>query len=288
MGPHLGGPPSGAAPATGALASRCTRRPARTRWRCHRRPLWPGAPGGGPQRARQRPRVTTSPGRSLAQGLATVVPGRPSRMAPARRPAQVDGPTDSVTRVHSGIAWGCGGPCLAPPAGAVRLTAKTGLPTPGLSLAIGRYCLSESLRPTVVSRRKPGGPRPMRGQRSLPPHGVFSDLPCRADVVPGPYRGAGRHAGSAATPAVRAHHEGRVSLGANSAFALVTLISIVLAALQLAGGGDRTTSRSPAGSSGQTWSSSRSLRSASRASRSGLGDDSNRRIHSDRGRVRIE
>ena len=168
MGPHLGGPPSGAAPATGALASRCTRRPARTRWRCHRRPLWPGAPGGGPQRARQRPRVTTSPGRSLAQGLATVVPGRPSRMAPARRPAQVDGPTDSVTRVHSGIAWGCGGPCLAPPAGAVRLTAKTGLPTPGLSLAIGRYCLSESLRPTVVSRRKPGGPRPMRGQRSLP------------------------------------------------------------------------------------------------------------------------
>ena len=164
-----------------------------------------------------------------------MVPGRPSRMAPARRPAQVDGPTDSVTRVHSGIAWGCGGPCLAPPAGAVRLTAKTGLPTPGLSLAIGRYCLSESLRPTVVSRRKPGGPRPMRGQRSLPPHGVFSDLPCRADVVPGPYRGAGRHAGSAATPAVRAHHEGRVSLGANSAFALVTLISIVLAALQLAG-----------------------------------------------------
>jgi hypothetical protein len=86
--------------------------------------------------------------------------GRPSRMAPARRPAQVDGPTDSVTRVHSGIAWGCGGPCLAPPAGAVRLTAKAGLPTPGLSLAIGRYCLSESLRPTVVSRRKPGGQGP--------------------------------------------------------------------------------------------------------------------------------
>ena len=40
---------------------------------------------------------------------------------------------------------------------------------------------------------------------------------------------------SAATPTVRAHHEGRVSLGANSAFALVTLISVVLAALQLAG-----------------------------------------------------
>jgi hypothetical protein len=126
-------------------------------------PAVAGAPGGGPQRARQRPRVTTSPGPFACTGAGQVVPGRPSRMAPARRPAQVDGPTDSVTRVHSGIAWGCGGPRLAPPAGAVRLTAKAGLPTPGLSPAIGRYCLSESLRPTVVSRRKPGGPRPMRG-----------------------------------------------------------------------------------------------------------------------------
>jgi hypothetical protein len=136
--------------------------PARPRWRCHRRPLWPGAPGGGPQRARQRPRVTTSPGPFACTGAGHGGPGQ----AVKDGAGQATGPGGRADRLcHPGSlrhSMGMRRPLLGPP-GAVRLTAKAGLPTPGLSLAIGRYCLSESLRPTVVSRRKPGGPRPMRG-----------------------------------------------------------------------------------------------------------------------------
>jgi hypothetical protein len=34
--------------------------------------------------------------------------------------------TGAVSRARSGVPWECGGPRLAPPAGAVRLTAKAG------------------------------------------------------------------------------------------------------------------------------------------------------------------
>jgi hypothetical protein len=137
-------------------------------------PAGAGAPGGSPQRARQRPRVTTSPGPFACTGAGQGGP----RQAVKDGTGQATGPGGRADRLcHPGSlrhSMGMRRPLLGPPAGAVRLTAKAGLPTPGLSPAIGRYCLSESLRPTVVSRRTPGGPRPMRGQRSLPPHGVCS------------------------------------------------------------------------------------------------------------------
>ena len=90
----------------------------------------------------------------------------------------------SMSRVRSGVPWECGGPRLAPPAGAVRLNAKAGLLTLWVDPGNG----------TVLSVQKPlsdgcvyteaGGQDP-RGRITGSPSMAFSDLPCRG-------RGTGR------------------------------------------------------------------------------------------------
>ena len=58
-------------------------------------------------------------------------PGRTMGGPPAStRQVRLVAITGSMSRVRSGVPWKCGGPRLAPPAGAVRLNAKAGLLTP--------------------------------------------------------------------------------------------------------------------------------------------------------------
>jgi hypothetical protein len=133
--------------------------------------------------------------------FAQVVPGSPSTSGSS---PQAGGPpaltggfgwlpiTGAMSRARSGVGWERGGPRLAPPAGAVRLTAKAGLPTP----------LVDPGNRTVLSVQKPwsdgcasteaGGQDP-REEYWLP-RGLCSDLPCRGRGPGQAVKGGAGHA----------------------------------------------------------------------------------------------